>query len=103
MSLDVYLYHRVYSHNITNNLGKMAIEAGVYDYLWRPDEIGICNSEDLIEPLTKGLELLKSDPERFKKFNPKNGWGDYDDLVEFVEDYLKHCHIFKGCRVEVWR
>lgn len=83
--------NEVYSSNITHNLNKMADAAGVYMYLWRPDEIGISKAAQLIEPLRAGLALLKSDPRRFKELNPSNGWGDYDGLVEFVEEYLNAC------------
>lgn len=81
----------VYSANITHNLGKMASEAGIYEYLWRSDELNIVKAYQLIDYLEKGLTLLKSDPERFKKFNPSNGWGSYDGLVEFTENYLQAC------------
>lgn len=64
----------VFEYNITHNLNTMAGEAGIYKHLWQPDEIGITKAGELIEPLREGLALLKSDPERFKAFNPKNGW-----------------------------
>lgn len=93
----------VYSNNITHNLNTMADEAGIYKHLWRPDEIGITKAEQLIEPLSIGLALLKSDPERFKKFNPKNGWGTYEGLVGFVESYLTACELYPTAEVSVWR
>lgn len=106
MSLDVDLYHKspacehcgreeernyMYSANITHNLGKMAEEAGIYMHLWRPEEIGITKAEQLIEPLSVGLELMKSDPARFKKFDSPNGWGLYIHFVPWVEKYLRAC------------
>ena len=69
----------------------MADEAGIYMELWRPDEIGITRAKELIEPLTNGLELLKSDPSRFEVFNAPNGWGMYEHFVPFVEKYLNAC------------
>ena len=79
MSLDIYLLVtkpcEVYSANITHNLGKMASEAGIYKCLWRPEEVEITKAKELIEPLSRGLALLKGDPERFKAFNASNGWG----------------------------
>lgn len=81
----------VYWRNITHNLNKMADAAGIYKALWRPEELGITKAQQLIEPLRDGLALLKSDPATFKLFNPKNGWGDYDGLVDFVADYLRAC------------
>jgi hypothetical protein len=95
MSLDVYLTAvrptEVYSRNITHNLNKMAMEAGMYEALWRPDEINVTTAEQLVPLLETGLETLRSDPDRFKKFNPENRWGSYESLVNFVEDYLQAC------------
>jgi hypothetical protein len=81
----------VYSANITHNLNSMAGEAGIYKELWRPDEIGVTHAEQLIAPLRSGLALLKEKPEYFRRFNPENGWGSYEGLVEFVADYLAAC------------
>ncbi len=107
MSLDVYLEEvrpsEVYWRNITHNLGKMASEAGIYKHLWRPDELGITKASELIEPLKKGLELLKTEPERFKAFNPENGWGDYETLVDFTADYLRACEENPSANVRVSR
>lgn len=58
---------------------------------------------DLIAPLESGLALLRSDPERFKAFNPENGWGDYDALVAFVAGYLEACRKHPDAIVEVSR
>lgn len=93
----------VYNSNITHNLNKMAQEAGIYYYCWRPDELGITKAKNLIEPLTKGLELLRADPDRFKKLNPENGWGDYEVFVEWVEKYLQACKEHPEAIVEVSR
>lgn len=93
----------VYSSNITHNLNQMAEEAGIYQHLWRPDEIDIKKAKDLIEPLKDGLALLQSEPERFKAFNPSNGWGDYEGFVRFVGGYLTACCWFPEASVSVWR
>jgi hypothetical protein len=107
MSLDVMLIEtkptEVYWRNITHNLNKMAMEAGIYEHLWRPEELNITVARDLIAPLTAGLELLKSDPKRFKEFNAPNGWGMYDNLIEFVEDYLEACKANPDATIQVSR
>lgn len=95
MSLDVRLTATrpvtVYTRNITHNLGAMAAEAGIYMPMWRPDEMGITKAGELIGPLSRGLTLLRSDPERFRTLNPVNGWGSYEELVEAVAEYLAAC------------
>lgn len=93
----------VYSANITHNLGQMAAQAGLYALLWRPDENGITRAAQLIGPLTAGLELLRSDPGKFAIHNPENGWGTYEGLVRFVEDYLAACIANPNAKVEVSR
>jgi len=106
MSLDFYLYRdgeRVFDRNITHNLNKMAMEAGIYNCLWRPDEHGITKASQCIQPLTHGLTMLISDPERFKKFDAPNGWGLYIHFVPFVTDVLMACIEFPDAVIEVSR
>ena len=93
----------VYSANITHNLNKMAMEAGIYEHLWRPDEINITKAKELIEPLRQGLHELLSRREHFEQFNPDNGWGDYEGLVRFVDNYLKACYAYPEANVEADR
>ena len=81
----------VYDANITHNLGRMAQEAGIYQHLWRPEELGLTKAGQLIEPVRKGLELMKSDSDRFSQFNAPNGWGLYKNFVPWVERYLTAC------------
>src|SRR5882757_838227 len=71
----------VFEANITHSLNDMAGEAGIYECLWRPDEIGITKAAELIDPLRAGIALMKSDPPRFEKHNPTNGWGSYEVFV----------------------
>jgi hypothetical protein len=93
----------LFSANITHNLGRMAQEAGIYQCLWRPDEINIKKAKELIEPLALGLAMLHGDPKFFRKFNPENGWGTYEVLVEFVHEYLAACIRYPDSDVRVSR
>ncbi len=93
----------VHTENITHNLNTMADEAGIYKHLWRPDEIGVTKATQLVEPLDACLRLLRSDRTRFEKFNPSNGWGNYDLLVGFIERYLEACRENPDAAVEVSR
>lgn len=101
----------VYHGNITHNLNEMAHEAGLYEALWRPYKLKENYEEPEDEPfyeeefeqqctilakeitshLEKGLKELKFRPQYYKQFNPSNGWGDYEGLVEFTEKYLSAC------------
>lgn len=107
MSLDIYLEEvrptDVYWANITHNLNTMAREAGLYKALWRPEDIPINKAGDLVPLLEEGLERLKADPTRFRKFNAENGWGVYENLVEFVEKYLRACKENPSATIRVSR
>ena len=107
MSLDVSLTVvrpvEVFEANITHNLGVMAKEVGIYKHLWRPDELGITKAKELIEPLEKGLALMKSDPERFEKLNAANGWGLYENFVPWIERYIIACKEYPNAKVRVSR
>jgi hypothetical protein len=93
----------IYQSNITHNLSRMANEAGLHEVLWRPGEHGLKHARDLVEPLREGLAALQTEPDRFKAFNPENGWGDYEGLVDFVADYLGACLAWPDAEVDVWR
>jgi hypothetical protein len=93
----------VFTANITHNLAAMAAQAGIYKLLWRPDENGISLARQLIEPLETGLHELCSNPEKYRQYNPENGWGHYEGLCDFVRDYLAACRKWPEAVVTVSR
>lgn len=93
----------LYHSNITHNLLDMAGAAGIYPVLWRPDEYGYVKAKQLIAPLRTGLETLRDNPEVYKKYNPKNGWGSYETLVSFVDKYLQACIKYPKATIRVSR
>lgn len=107
MSLDVYLEEmqptEVFWQNITHNLGQMAREAGLYEALWRPEELKIKRAGELLPTLRAGFEKLLADRERLQQFNPENGWGHYDNLVEFTRRYIAACEEHPSAEIRVSR
>ena len=93
----------VFSANVTHNMCDMADEAGLYKPLWRPEEVGITKAHQLIPILEAGIKLMESDPERFEKFNPDNGWGSYDVFLPWVKDYLCACKQYPEAKITVSR
>jgi hypothetical protein len=81
----------------------MAEAAGIYNHLWHPEKVGVFCAKDLIKPLEKGLDNLKSNPKKFKKYNPANGWGNYDNLVAFVTNYLVACKTYPNAVISISR
>lgn len=93
----------VYEANITHNLGRMADVAGIYQALWRPEEINVTHAAQLIPLLRDGLAKLQADPVHFEQFNPSNGWGSYTGFVQFVADYLAACEAYPEATVSISR
>ena len=93
----------VFTANITHNLNIMAMDAGIYYEVWRPEENLILQAKDLIGILKGGIAKLKAEPERYIKLNPENGWGSYDTLLRFLEGYLTACQEYPNAFVEAER
>lgn len=86
--------------NITHNLAEMAEDCisfdeydqcyNLYDLLWRDTQAPFGGNylNTYIAHLAYCLYILKNDPEHFKQFNPSNGWGTYEQLVEFVRSFI---------------
>lgn len=81
----------------------MAEEAGIYKHLWRPEEVNVKYAVDLIKPLEDAYMLLESEPERFKKHNPSNGWGHFYAFKDFIEKLIKACKEDPDAEIEVSR
>lgn len=83
----------VWWRNITHNLGKMAAEVNcgkytLYDLLWRPSERGFNTvTEGYKLMIYEGIKQMLIHRDELAMFNPSNGWGDYDGLLDFVVDY----------------
>lgn len=107
MSLDITFYvirkTKVFDTNITHNLNKMAEEAGIYQVLWRPEEIGINRAGEMIELLEKGIQRMEEDPDHFKKFDAPNGWGIYDDFLPWCKEVLQAYKENPDAEIEISR
>lgn len=107
MSLDISLYdsqgNQVFDTNITHNLGKMADAAGIYQPVWRPEEVGITRAGQMIRPLQKGLAKLVADPAKYKAYDSPNGWGLYEHFVPWLIEYLEACQAHPEATVRVDR
>jgi len=115
MSLDISLIEvkptQVWTENITHNLAGMAREVkltddlSLYNVLWRPDECDppLQKASDVIEYLRQAQTLLLAEPEKYKEFNPSNGWGSYMELVDLVGSYRVACVNYPNTDIRVCR
>jgi|AGTN01.1.fsa_nt_gi hypothetical protein len=88
------------SVNITHNLHVMAKEVRLYEVLWHPERKSITSASQMILPLEKGIEELEANPDKYKAFNPSNGWGSYEDFVDFCKSILQKCREYPDAVIE---
>lgn len=103
--LSIFTNGAIHLGNITHNLAEMAshvdVDPGVtlYDTLWRSQSC--CEGKlDLLRPLwKKGFDILERDRDKLKKYNPSNGFGDHETLLEFVRLVLINSEKLVGINV----
>jgi hypothetical protein len=82
----------------------MAEAAGVYKYLWTPEDCQeVKTAKDLVRPLQVALKRLQEAPEYYEQFNPPNGWGSYEGFVRFITRYLDACERYPDAKIRAWR
>ena len=95
MSLDVSLMQvkptSVFDCTISSDLMKIAKKAGIYSELWFPHSKGIFVSSELVPSLELAISTLENNPERFKKYNPKDDGGVYASFLAILHLYLSAC------------
>ena len=86
-----YYDNYIFKRHITHNLGKMAAhvvvekDINLYLLLWHPSDIGFKYvDETYLKYINKSLELLLKNKKKLEKYNPANGWGNYETLLGFV-------------------
>jgi len=83
--------------DITYNLYEMMAAAGI-----APDEIlNGKTAQEVLKLAVDGLVILRQDPERFKHFNPSNGWGSYDGLTKWLENFIAIVALYPDAILEV--
>lgn len=91
----------VFHKQITHNLVSMAKAAKIYYNIWQPEVWGFSTAIHLIIPLWSGLNRLKATPDLFRPYSHPH-FGNYNELVKFVEDYLDACMVWQYAHVEAY-
>lgn len=96
MSLDVSLYKGdewLFSANITHNLNFMAaqVHKDFYTAIWRPENLGLTRAGEVADVIIQHIQNFAYNRYKYKQFDAPNGWGTYDDLMDFVCNYLTAC------------
>lgn len=86
------------SMNYTHNVTPMWELAGVYEELYNRNG---AKAGDIVQILKTGILNMELNPAEFKKLNPPNGWGDYDDALRWLKIFTKHCEDHPNSTIEV--
>ena len=92
--------HIVFKDNITHNLGDMASACGLYDPMWHSEGK---QAKDVIFGLRNGSNVLVRDKGEMMKYNPENGWGSYENLVQVATDFLSACEKYPSAKIDCSR
>lgn len=102
-------YGEMHVGNITHNLNKMAENIPVsetltlYNVLWRPDESNLTLTDEILPLVDAGVRYMLKHEKKLKKFNPDNGWGSYEGLLDFTRKVGAACLFNPRCKISVSR
>lgn len=94
ISIIEYETDYIWHGNVTHNLNKMAMnvpigEHTLYEYLWRPDEIGVQYiTEAFVNSIYMAFNHLKLHKDKLIEYNSDNGWGTYENLYDFCKSLV---------------
>lgn len=120
-SIDVCIKRVIHSDDYTCNVSEMYYEAwnriqdkllerGIPQYIlteanndgkWK--HLIQCNfpsNEYACICLDEMICELKSNPDKYKKLNPENGWGNYEGAIQFLHDAYKALLISEDAYIE---
>lgn len=96
--VEIESYLRI-THNLNGVVSELGLLVGLpyYEVIWRTDELfGLKNGEVPVGLVLGVLPDLIKDllefEDRLTDYLPSNGYGNFDDLISFLCDYLKECY-----------
>lgn len=84
--------------NVTYNNGPVLRAAGFPDW----HALIEAPASEAAGMLRSVADKLRSDPEQFKAYDPPNGWGGYEDAIDFVEDFAAKCAAHPRATIGGW-
>ena len=102
-------YGEMHVGNITHNLNTIAENVPVsdtlnlYKVLWRPDENNLLITDEIWPLVEEGIRYMLRHKKKLLKFNPDNGWGSYEGLLDFTRKVGAACLFNPHCKVSVSR
>lgn len=86
----------VFERNYTSNVFPMMREAGI---VW--GEYHEMSAAQVAPDLHGCIDTMESYPDTYRALNPENGWGDYEDCLDFLKDVEVACWMYDKATVHV--
>src|SRR6266404_5138108 len=87
----------LFGANITHNVSNMWAHAGCFHALY---ESQYKKAGEIILNLEASLKRMKENPEFYIARNPKNGWGNYNTALDFLQKVHDAC--VNHPKAEIW-
>lgn len=100
----MYETNELFCKSISNNLGEMARHVpcnggknNLYQFLWRQYEHNVTRvTEQYRECIAECLSYMLLHRSELDQYNPSNGWGSYEGLLNFVIELSKELSYWDG-------
>jgi hypothetical protein len=91
----------VWELNVTHNLVPMARALGVYEAIWCPEDIGCSQAWGILPMLRDAYHTLRADREDYRSYEPGNGWGTVEGMLDVLSEYLRACAQWPHAAIDV--
>lgn len=83
--------------NYTWNVSPMYTEALGYTL----SELDGEKAKSVVGELQQGYMRMLDNPQKYKKMNPPNGWGDYEGALKYLRDLIVACQENPDCKIDI--
>jgi hypothetical protein len=59
-------------------------------------------AQECEQSVQDAIERMEADPEKYKQYNPPNGWGTYEGALTILRDFLKTCREYPHAKVRIY-
>jgi hypothetical protein len=76
----------------------------IYVILWKRlrDLHGVLCA-DAVPQLATAVEHMRTHPQEYEQFAPRNGWGNYEGALEFLTRIYEGCKRHPKCTIKISR
>ena len=88
----------VWEWNVTHNLSQMWRAAGIFNEIYNSEGV---EASEVVDRLNHGLRMMTHHPEAYRALEPSNGWGTYENAIEFIGNFIEACNEYPKAVIAV--